>query len=163
MEDIYLTLYSPISALESGTMPKNAKLETTTRLPSLHFDANVISVRGGLRSAPIQRCVQTKATAWMSSYAQNSAYVVEEGATRKDEDWNPEENGGYAVHGESALLSLQEISSGDIMHLLSGDQAQAHPAQIPKRRPLPTLQRIHLRISKRRSIKQLGQRPRLLD
>ncbi|ORX37798.1 hypothetical protein BD324DRAFT_641893 [Kockovaella imperatae] len=32
----------------------------------------------------------------------NAAYVVEEGATRKDEDWNPEENGGFAVHDTEA-------------------------------------------------------------
>lgn len=29
---------------------------------------------------------------------QNTRYVVESGARQKNEDWNPEENGGYAVH-----------------------------------------------------------------
>lgn len=32
---------------------------------------------------------------------QNTRYVVVSGARQKDEDWNPEENGGYAVHGKS--------------------------------------------------------------
>lgn len=31
---------------------------------------------------------------------QNTRYVVASGARQKDEDWDPEENGGYAVHGE---------------------------------------------------------------
>jgi hypothetical protein len=30
---------------------------------------------------------------------QNAAYEVFEGAKKKDEDWNPEDNGGFAVHG----------------------------------------------------------------
>ena len=30
---------------------------------------------------------------------QNTRYVVVSGARQKDEDWNPEENGGFAVHG----------------------------------------------------------------
>lgn len=34
------------------------------------------------------------------SVSQNTRYVVTSGARQKDEDWNPEENGGYAVHGE---------------------------------------------------------------
>jgi len=29
---------------------------------------------------------------------QNTRYVVTSGARRKDEDWNPEENGGFAIH-----------------------------------------------------------------
>ncbi|KAK4688736.1 hypothetical protein P7C73_g1384, partial [Tremellales sp. Uapishka_1] len=32
----------------------------------------------------------------------NAAYVVEEGARKKDEDWNPEENGGFAIHDTEA-------------------------------------------------------------
>ncbi|WWC92729.1 uncharacterized protein L201_007688 [Kwoniella dendrophila CBS 6074] len=32
----------------------------------------------------------------------NAAYVVHEGARKKDEDWNPEENGGFAVHDTEA-------------------------------------------------------------
>jgi len=32
-------------------------------------------------------------------YDKNTRYVVVSGARQKDEDWNPEENGGFAVHG----------------------------------------------------------------
>ncbi|OCF41997.1 coiled-coil domain-containing protein 130 [Kwoniella heveanensis CBS 569] len=32
----------------------------------------------------------------------NAAYVVHEGARKKDEDWDPEENGGFAVHDTEA-------------------------------------------------------------
>ncbi|WRT69623.1 uncharacterized protein IL334_006612 [Kwoniella shivajii] len=32
----------------------------------------------------------------------NAAYEVYEGARKKDEDWNPEENGGFAVHDTEA-------------------------------------------------------------
>ncbi|EIM90819.1 DUF572-domain-containing protein, partial [Stereum hirsutum FP-91666 SS1] len=32
----------------------------------------------------------------------NTRYVVTEGARQKDEDWDPEENGGYAVHDTEA-------------------------------------------------------------
>ena len=35
---------------------------------------------------------------------QNTRYVVVSGARKKEEDWNPEENGGYAVHGECHLI-----------------------------------------------------------
>ncbi|KAG7450947.1 DUF572-domain-containing protein [Guyanagaster necrorhizus] len=31
----------------------------------------------------------------------NTRYVVVSGARQKDEEWNPEENGGFAVHGKS--------------------------------------------------------------
>lgn len=30
---------------------------------------------------------------------QNTRYVVVSGARQKDEEWNPEENGGFAIHG----------------------------------------------------------------
>jgi coiled-coil domain-containing protein 130 len=36
---------------------------------------------------------------------QNAAYEVFEGAKKKDEDWNPVENGGFAVHGIYFLAS----------------------------------------------------------
>ena len=31
--------------------------------------------------------------------SQNTRYVVVSGARQKDEDWDPAENGGFAVHG----------------------------------------------------------------
>lgn len=39
---------------------------------------------------------------------QNSRYVVEEGAKQKNEDWDPEENGGFAVHGEQPRTEFLE-------------------------------------------------------
>jgi len=30
---------------------------------------------------------------------QNTRYVVVSGARQKDEEWDPEENGGFAIHG----------------------------------------------------------------
>ncbi|THV08688.1 DUF572-domain-containing protein [Dendrothele bispora CBS 962.96] len=41
--------------------------------------------------------IQTDPKAWWF----NTRYVVTSGARQKDEDWDPEENGGFAVHGES--------------------------------------------------------------
>ncbi|KAF8207577.1 hypothetical protein K438DRAFT_2013455 [Mycena galopus ATCC 62051] len=35
----------------------------------------------------------------------NTRYVVVSGARQKDEDWNPEENGGYAVHDTEAAAA----------------------------------------------------------
>jgi len=34
----------------------------------------------------------------MRTDPKNTRYVVESGARQKDEDWNPEENGGFAIH-----------------------------------------------------------------
>jgi coiled-coil domain-containing protein 130 len=36
-------------------------------------------------------------------FYQNTRYVVVSGARQKDEDWNPEENGGFAVHGTISI------------------------------------------------------------
>ena len=33
------------------------------------------------------------------TFAQNTRYVVVSGARQKDEEWDPEENGGFAIHG----------------------------------------------------------------
>ena len=30
---------------------------------------------------------------------QNTRYVVTSGARQKDEEWDPEENGGFSIHG----------------------------------------------------------------
>ena len=50
-----------------------------------------------------RNCSASAKDEWLSADndSQNSQYIVEEGARKKDEDWNPEENGGFAVHGES--------------------------------------------------------------
>lgn len=37
----------------------------------------------------------------LKPFLQNTRYVVVSGARQKDEEWDPEENGGYAVHGKS--------------------------------------------------------------
>ncbi len=42
--------------------------------------------------------------AWRRKYlmamkSKNTRYVVVAGARQKDEDWNPEDNGGFAIHG----------------------------------------------------------------
>ncbi|CAE6443149.1 unnamed protein product [Rhizoctonia solani] len=73
--DVMLTL-----AWAFGTMPRNVKLATITRHLFMLFGANATCVATGLRSGRILK------------------YVVEYGARQKVEDWNPEENGGYAVH-----------------------------------------------------------------
>ena len=44
---------------------------------------------------------------------QNTRYVVEYGARQKMEDWNPEENGGYAVHGMSLCTSNKRQPGDD--------------------------------------------------
>lgn len=43
--------------------------------------------------------------------AQNTRYVVVSGARQKDEDWDPEENGGYAVHGKVTETYCTEVLS----------------------------------------------------
>ncbi|KAF8688873.1 hypothetical protein RHS03_09300, partial [Rhizoctonia solani] len=73
--DVMLTL-----AWVFGTMLRNVKLATITRHLFMLFGANATCVATGLRSGRILK------------------YVVEYGARQKVEDWNPEENGGYAVH-----------------------------------------------------------------
>ena len=37
-------------------------------------------------------------------FIQNTRYIVTSGARQKDEDWNPEENGGFAIHGKFLAL-----------------------------------------------------------
>lgn len=43
-------------------------------------------------------------TASLILIPQNAAYEVFEGAKKKNEDWDPEDNGGFAVHGMSLIL-----------------------------------------------------------
>ncbi|KIM33618.1 hypothetical protein M408DRAFT_326292 [Serendipita vermifera MAFF 305830] len=53
-------------------------------------------------STPIYafRCKCHLCSGWfeIQTDPKNTRYVVTSGARQKDEDWNPEENGGYAVH-----------------------------------------------------------------
>ncbi|CCO30818.1 Coiled-coil domain-containing protein 130 OS=Bos taurus GN=CCDC130 PE=2 SV=1 [Rhizoctonia solani AG-1 IB] len=57
---------------------------------------------GNYYSTPIYafRCKCHLCSHWFEirTDPQNTRYVVESGARQKAEDWNPEENGGYAVH-----------------------------------------------------------------
>ncbi|WWD20247.1 hypothetical protein CI109_104723 [Kwoniella shandongensis] len=61
---------------------------------------------GNYFSTPIYafRCKCHLCSGWFEirTDPKNAAYVVEEGARKKDEDWNPEENGGFAVHDTEA-------------------------------------------------------------
>jgi coiled-coil domain-containing protein 130 len=58
---------------------------------------------GAYFSTPIYsfRCKCHLCDGWfeIQTDPKNTRYVVTSGARQKDEDWNPEENGGYAVHG----------------------------------------------------------------
>lgn len=42
----------------------------------------------------------------LGAFLQNARYVVQEGARAQIQDWDPEENGGFAVHGEQFRLYL---------------------------------------------------------
>ncbi|KAG5220114.1 DUF572-domain-containing protein [Salix suchowensis] len=57
---------------------------------------------GNYYSTPIYsfRCKCHLCDGWfeIQTDPKNTQYVVTSGARRKEEDWNPEENGGYAVH-----------------------------------------------------------------
>ncbi|CAE6426764.1 unnamed protein product [Rhizoctonia solani] len=75
VEDVMLTL-----AWVSGTTPRSVKSVATTRHLFTPFGASATCAATGSRSGRIPK------------------YVVESGARQKAEDWNPEENGGYAVH-----------------------------------------------------------------
>ncbi|ORY34828.1 hypothetical protein BCR39DRAFT_585776 [Naematelia encephala] len=61
---------------------------------------------GNYYSTPIFafRCKCHLCSGWFEvrTDPKNAAYEVTEGATRKDEDWNPAENGGFAVHDTEA-------------------------------------------------------------
>lgn len=52
-----------------------------------------------MRTDPKVRCYALGKTQWVLMYTQNTRYVVESGARQKDEEWDPEENGGFAIHG----------------------------------------------------------------
>lgn len=60
----------------------------------------------------------------------NTRYVVVSGARQKDEEWNPEENGGFAIHDtEAAATSVDPLSA-----LEKSTDAQNHltKVQIPR-------------------------------
>ena len=48
--------------------------------------------------------IHTYSTRLLTIYSQNTRYVVTSGARQKDEDWNPEDNGGFAVFGTMSIM-----------------------------------------------------------
>ncbi|KIY69071.1 DUF572-domain-containing protein [Cylindrobasidium torrendii FP15055 ss-10] len=67
----------------------------------------------------------------------NTRYVVISGARQKDEDWNPEENGGYAVHDTDASSSTVD----PLAALEKTTSAQTHltKVQMPRLDELQTV------------------------
>ncbi|KAI5892409.1 DUF572-domain-containing protein [Schizophyllum commune H4-8] len=55
----------------------------------------------------------------------NTRYVVTEGARQKDEDWDPEENGGYAIHGKCTHYERLEMPYA---HVFSDTEGKAGPS-----------------------------------
>jgi len=83
---------------------------------------------GAYYSTPIYsfRCKCHLCDGWfeIQTDPKNTRYVVVSGARQKDEDWNPEENGGYAIHdtekgnaGPSDPLAALEKSTDAQTHL----------------------------------------------
>jgi len=70
---------------------------------STRSGVNAIYVPGGLRYRLIQRYVGYRHYSYRAllhvDLAQNTRYTVTSGARQKDEEWNPEDNGGFAIHG----------------------------------------------------------------
>lgn len=50
---------------------------------------------------PVRKCVNSGVDI---RFLQNTRYVVVSGARQKDEEWDPEENGGFAIHGTCSTL-----------------------------------------------------------
>jgi hypothetical protein len=86
-------------------------LELTIRLLFSLFGVNAIYATAGSKFRLIQRFV---AITWfwrclliIPLADQNTRYIVVSGARQKNEDWDPEENGGYAVHGKPPISPLR--------------------------------------------------------
>jgi coiled-coil domain-containing protein 130 len=91
-------------------MPKRARSECIFQRQSTLFDVNAISAPAGLKYRRTQRC-RTLLFAVVNAHCmQNTRYVVTSGARQKEEDWNPEENGGFAVHGTLKFGSGMDAS-----------------------------------------------------
>ncbi|KAF9466461.1 DUF572-domain-containing protein [Collybia nuda] len=100
----------------------------------------------------------------------NTRYVVTSGARQKDEDWNPEENGGFAVHDtEGAATSVDPLAA-----LEKTTDAQNHltNVQIPRLETLQTVSEhynsdpytLSTKVRKRfREEKKIEQRQRRMD
>lgn len=106
------TTARPTSARASATMPRSRKSATTIRRRSGRSDSNATCARVGSRSGRIRRFVFAGSGSLIEGgtdhgpCAQNTRYVVTEGARQKNEEWDPAENGqmvigefGFAPHG----------------------------------------------------------------
>ncbi|WVQ79327.1 hypothetical protein IAT38_001424 [Cryptococcus sp. DSM 104549] len=75
---------------------------------------------GAYYSTPIYafRCKCHLCSGWFEirTDPKNAAYVVQEGARRKEEDWDPEENGGYRAHDTEAP-SAADASADPFAHV----------------------------------------------
>lgn len=84
---------------------------------------------GAYYSTPIFsfRCKCHLCDGWFEIHTdpKNTRYIVASGARQKDEDWNPEENGGYAVHGEYLAIYPRTILN---QILLDTQKANAGPS-----------------------------------
>jgi hypothetical protein len=80
-------------------MPRSVKLAATIRRLSIPFGANATCAVTGSRLGQTHRYEAFDTQGPCAHNEQNTRYVVESGARQKVEDWDPEENGGYAVHG----------------------------------------------------------------
>nr|ODN95552.1 coiled-coil domain-containing protein 130 [Cryptococcus depauperatus CBS 7855] len=79
---------------------------------------------GNYYSTPIYafRCKCHLCSGWFEirTDPKNATYVVEEGAKKKDEDWNPEEHGGFKIFGkfiDTEAPSASEAPVDPIAHL----------------------------------------------
>jgi coiled-coil domain-containing protein 130 len=82
-------------------MLRKRKLVHITRHPYFPFDANVTYATAGSRYTQIRRQDESLDVGGsvLMCESQNTRYVVATGARKKDEEWDPEENGGFAIHG----------------------------------------------------------------
>ena len=85
-------------------MPKRRRSACTTLRLSFLSGASATFAVVGSRFRPILRSVSPfspDVQVKFNPLTQNTRYVVVSGARRKEEDWDPAENGGFAVHGPS--------------------------------------------------------------
>ncbi|KAF7424342.1 hypothetical protein PC9H_009649 [Pleurotus ostreatus] len=89
---------------------------------------------GNYYSTPIYsfRCKCHLCDGWfeIQTDPKNTQYVVTSGARRKEEDWNPEENGGYAVHDTEG--SAAPVDPLAVLEKTTDAQKNLTQVQIPR-------------------------------
>ncbi|PCH42641.1 DUF572-domain-containing protein [Wolfiporia cocos MD-104 SS10] len=96
---------------------------------------------GNYYSTPIYsfRCKCHLCDGWfeIQTDPKNTRYVVTSGARQKDEEWDPEENGGFAIHDTDAAATPVD----PLAALEKSTAAQAHltQVQVPRLEALQTL------------------------